>query len=202
MVRDALSRRPSGERVVAPYVLAHAPHCGQILGLFGADVVLIETDASRALRGDVAAPEIERVLQHEDAVQRAGAALAAGRLEDEHAIDLLLRATHDAHPRVAGIAIEAMAGRKKEDYQLSGLTFDEILPGNYEGAAHLADMGVEHFQANRFYVSASLAARVRRFAPTSTVNTFPSTAGLPSASQRARRRCPRESRDCRRSRPS
>lgn len=36
--------------------------------------------------------------------------------------------------------VEAMAGRAKEDYQLTGLTFDEILPGNWDGAAHVADM--------------------------------------------------------------
>ncbi len=36
--------------------------------------------------------------------------------------------------------IEAMAGRAKDEYQLQGLTFDQILPGNYDGKAHAEDM--------------------------------------------------------------
>jgi predicted TIM-barrel fold metal-dependent hydrolase len=36
--------------------------------------------------------------------------------------------------------LEAMAGRSKEEFVASGLKFDEILPGNYDGAAHVADM--------------------------------------------------------------
>ncbi len=36
--------------------------------------------------------------------------------------------------------VEAMAGRSKGEYQKSGLRFEDILPGNYDGAAHVADM--------------------------------------------------------------
>jgi predicted TIM-barrel fold metal-dependent hydrolase len=36
--------------------------------------------------------------------------------------------------------IEATAGRSAADKKLSGLRFDEILPGNYDGKAHVADM--------------------------------------------------------------
>ena len=36
--------------------------------------------------------------------------------------------------------VEATAGREQADKKMSGLTFDEILPGNYDGAAHVVDM--------------------------------------------------------------
>jgi predicted TIM-barrel fold metal-dependent hydrolase len=46
----------------------------------------------------------------------------------------------DGGPPKRTLGVEAMAGRTKEDYQRSGLRFDQILPGNYDGAAHIADM--------------------------------------------------------------
>jgi predicted TIM-barrel fold metal-dependent hydrolase len=46
----------------------------------------------------------------------------------------------DGGPPKRTFGVEAMAGRAKEDYQLGGLRFDEILPGNWDGAAHVADM--------------------------------------------------------------
>ena len=36
--------------------------------------------------------------------------------------------------------VEATAGREQADKKMSGLTFDEILPGNYDGKAHVVDM--------------------------------------------------------------
>jgi len=39
--------------------------------------------------------------------------------------------------------IEAMAGFAKKDFRLSGLRFDQIRPGNYDGAEHLKDMDID-----------------------------------------------------------
>jgi hypothetical protein len=39
--------------------------------------------------------------------------------------------------------IEAMAGFEKKDFRLSGLRFDQIRPGNYDGAEHLKDMDID-----------------------------------------------------------
>lgn len=61
-----------------------------------------------ALRGARAVELLAEALASEDAVRRAGAALAAGRLPTEHAVPLLLPATLDPHPRVAGMAINAL----------------------------------------------------------------------------------------------
>ena len=47
--------------------------------------------------------------------------------------------------------VEAMAGRAREDFQTSGLRFDEILPGNYDGAAHLQDMELDGVDASVVY---------------------------------------------------
>jgi predicted TIM-barrel fold metal-dependent hydrolase len=52
--------------------------------------------------------------------------------------------------------LNAVAGRPYEDYKASGLTFDEILPGNYDGAAHLKDMDVDGIDAATIYPMASL----------------------------------------------
>lgn len=52
----------------------------------------------------------------------------------------------DGAPPKRTFGIEAMAGRAKDQYRLEGLRWDEILKGNYDGTAHLADMredGVE-----------------------------------------------------------
>ena len=49
----------------------------------------------------------------------------------------------DGGPPKRTFGIEAMAGRKKDEYQVQGLRWDEILPGNYDGNAHLADMALD-----------------------------------------------------------
>ena len=46
----------------------------------------------------------------------------------------------DGGPPKRTFGIEAMAGRAKDDYKVDGLSWDEIMKGNYDGAAHLADM--------------------------------------------------------------
>jgi predicted TIM-barrel fold metal-dependent hydrolase len=47
--------------------------------------------------------------------------------------------------------VEAMAGRAKEDYQYDGMTFDQILPGNYDGAAHVKDMELDGVDVSVVY---------------------------------------------------
>ncbi|MCA9504684.1 MAG: amidohydrolase [Spirochaetaceae bacterium] len=49
----------------------------------------------------------------------------------------------DGGPPKRTFGIEAMAGRAKDDYKLDGLRWDEIMKGNYDGAAHLADMELD-----------------------------------------------------------
>jgi predicted TIM-barrel fold metal-dependent hydrolase len=39
--------------------------------------------------------------------------------------------------------LEAMAGWDKKDYRVSGLRYDQLRPGNYDGAEHLKDMDKE-----------------------------------------------------------
>jgi predicted TIM-barrel fold metal-dependent hydrolase len=46
----------------------------------------------------------------------------------------------DGGPPKRTFGVEAMAGRAKEDFQVGGLRFDEILRGNWDGEAHVADM--------------------------------------------------------------
>lgn len=48
----------------------------------------------------------------------------------------------DGSPPVRTFGLEAVAGLKEAgvEYAAQGLTWDQILPGNYDGAAHLADM--------------------------------------------------------------
>jgi len=46
----------------------------------------------------------------------------------------------DGGPPKRSFGIEATAGREDLGKRLSGLRFDEILPGNYDGAAHVEDM--------------------------------------------------------------
>ena len=44
-----------------------------------------------------------------------------------------------------------MAGRAKDQYQKSGLRFEDILPGNYDGAAHLKDMDTDGVDVSIVY---------------------------------------------------
>jgi predicted TIM-barrel fold metal-dependent hydrolase len=57
----------------------------------------------------------------------------------------------DGRPPKRTFGLEAMAGRSKEDFKASGLRFDEILPGNYDGAAHVADMDVDGVDVSVVY---------------------------------------------------
>jgi predicted TIM-barrel fold metal-dependent hydrolase len=50
--------------------------------------------------------------------------------------------SYDGAPPSRTFGLEAVAGQKEagQEYRAEGLTWDEVLPGNYDGAAHLADM--------------------------------------------------------------
>ncbi|MFI5048026.1 MAG: amidohydrolase, partial [Acidimicrobiia bacterium] len=50
--------------------------------------------------------------------------------------------SYDGKPPMRTFGLEAVAGQKDvgAEYGADGLTWDQILPGNYEGAAHLVDM--------------------------------------------------------------
>ncbi|MCW2546186.1 MAG: amidohydrolase 2 [Mycobacterium sp.] len=52
--------------------------------------------------------------------------------------------------------VEAMAGRAKADYKKAGLRFEEILPGNYDGAAHVADMELDGIDVSVVYPAQSI----------------------------------------------
>src|SRR5205085_1343042 len=59
--------------------------------------------------------------------------------------------TRTPPPPKRTFGIEAMAGRARDDFQTSGLRFDEILPGNYDGRAHLDDMALDGVEASVVY---------------------------------------------------
>jgi predicted TIM-barrel fold metal-dependent hydrolase len=46
----------------------------------------------------------------------------------------------DGQPPGRTFGIEAVAGQEEGNQKMSGLRFDEILPGNYDGTAHVKDM--------------------------------------------------------------
>jgi len=47
--------------------------------------------------------------------------------------------------------IEATAGRQQADKRMSGLRFEDILPGNYDGAAHVKDMALDGVDVSVVY---------------------------------------------------
>jgi predicted TIM-barrel fold metal-dependent hydrolase len=57
----------------------------------------------------------------------------------------------DGKPPKRTFGVEAMAGRAKAEYQASGLRFEDILPGNYDGAAHVADMELDGIDVSVVY---------------------------------------------------
>lgn len=66
----------------------------------------------------------------------------------------------DGKPPKATFGLNAIAGRPFEDYKESGLTFDEILQGNYDGPAHLKDMDLDGVDAATIFPMATLEALV------------------------------------------
>ncbi|MBJ22761.1 MAG: amidohydrolase [bacterium] len=57
----------------------------------------------------------------------------------------------DGKPPGRTFGVEATAGRAIGDRKMAGLRFDEILPGNYEGAAHVEDMRKDHVEVSIVY---------------------------------------------------
>ncbi|HVM63266.1 MAG TPA: hypothetical protein VMU14_00290, partial [Acidimicrobiales bacterium] len=57
----------------------------------------------------------------------------------------------DGKPPKRTFGVEAMAGRTKGDYKRSGLRFEDILPGNYDGAAHVKDMELDGVDVSVVY---------------------------------------------------
>jgi predicted TIM-barrel fold metal-dependent hydrolase len=64
----------------------------------------------------------------------------------------------DGKPPARTFGIEAVAGRS---IQVSGYKWEDILPGNYDGAAHLADMRSDGIDASVLYPSVVLDAYVQ-----------------------------------------
>ncbi len=56
--------------------------------------------------------------------------------------------------------IESTAGRAGPDKKMSGLRFDEILPGNYEGKAHIEDMQKDGVDVSVVYPAYSIQTYV------------------------------------------
>jgi predicted TIM-barrel fold metal-dependent hydrolase len=61
----------------------------------------------------------------------------------------------DGGPPKRTFGIEATAGRTA-DGKLQGLRFDEIMPGNYDGAAHARDMDVDGIDVSVVYPGAAI----------------------------------------------
>jgi len=57
----------------------------------------------------------------------------------------------DGSPPKRSFGIEATAGREQRDKRISGLRFDEILPGNYDGAEHVKDMALDGVDVSVVY---------------------------------------------------
>ncbi|HZS14440.1 MAG TPA: amidohydrolase family protein [Candidatus Dormibacteraeota bacterium] len=62
----------------------------------------------------------------------------------------------DGSPPRNTFGLNAVAGRPYQDYKANGLTLEEILPGNYDGEAHLKDMDLDGVDAATIYPMASL----------------------------------------------
>jgi len=62
----------------------------------------------------------------------------------------------DGGPPKRTLGIEATAGRATMDKRLTGLRFDEILPGNYDGSAHAVDMAMDGVDVSIVYPNAAI----------------------------------------------
>lgn len=91
-------------------------------------------------RGNLARPEVAEALGDPSHVIRGGAALAAGRLETRSAEELLLSATGDDHPRVAGLAIDALASHSTDEVHARLL---ELLRSDDNGLRYAAAGALE-----------------------------------------------------------
>lgn len=66
----------------------------------------------------------------------------------------------DGGPPSRTFGLEAVAGQPDHngEYKATGMTWDEIMPGNYDGAAHLADMDRDGIDGAVVYPSLAMAA--------------------------------------------
>lgn len=64
--------------------------------------------------------------------------------------------SYDGKPPKRTFGIEATAGQTSAVKKISGLRFDEILPGNYDGKAHVSDMDKDGVDVSIVYPSASI----------------------------------------------
>jgi predicted TIM-barrel fold metal-dependent hydrolase len=67
----------------------------------------------------------------------------------------------EGRPPARTFGLEAVAGQPTDgEFRASGLTWEEILPGNYDGAEHLKDMDRDGIDAAVLYPSAAMATYV------------------------------------------
>lgn len=66
----------------------------------------------------------------------------------------------DGKPPKRTFGIESTAGRLAADKKMSGLRFDEILPGNYQGKAHVEDMDKDGIDVSVVYPAYAAQAYV------------------------------------------
>jgi predicted TIM-barrel fold metal-dependent hydrolase len=66
--------------------------------------------------------------------------------------------SYDGGPPKRTLGIEATAGRETADKRMSGLRFEEILPGNYDGAAHAKDMEQDGVDVSVVYPNSAISA--------------------------------------------
>ena len=66
----------------------------------------------------------------------------------------------DGRPPARTFGLEAVAGRPDQHgaYKPTGMTWEEILPGNYDGTAHLADMDRDGIDGAVVYPTVAMAA--------------------------------------------
>ncbi len=62
----------------------------------------------------------------------------------------------DGKPPKQGFGLNALAGRAYEGYKFGGIKFADIMPGNYDGKAHLEDMAKDGVDASVVYPLAGL----------------------------------------------
>src|SRR5579875_1316293 len=62
----------------------------------------------------------------------------------------------DGRPPARTLGVEAMAGRRVDEYQKSGLRFEDILPGNYDPAAHVRDMSLDGVDVSVVYPGSAI----------------------------------------------
>jgi len=62
----------------------------------------------------------------------------------------------DGGPPKRTFGIEATAGQAAGNLKISGLRFDEIMPGNYDGRAHVADMDQDGVDVSVVYPASAI----------------------------------------------